>query len=78
MMTIFINENHNDKVHPKIHLGYKPEDDHDNHICHSLYPGFDSEENHVDYDNHDDKGNQNYYVKHDDHYKKDDYHTLHL
>ena len=71
MMTIFINDNHNDHVHPNFHLGYEPGDDHDNHICH-IYPGFDSGENHVDHDNHND------YVNHDDHDNKDDHHTLHL
>ena len=28
MMTTFINDNHNDHVHPKIHLGNGPGDDH--------------------------------------------------
>ena len=78
MMTIFINDNHNDHFHPKIHLGNEPGDDYDNHICHSLYPGFDSGENHVDHDNHDDKDNHNDYVNHDDHDNKDDHHTLYL
>ena len=54
MMTIFINDNHNDHFHPKIHLGNEPGDDYDNHICHSLYPGFDPGQDHVDQDKHDD------------------------
>ena len=37
MMTVFINDNYDDHVHPNLHLGYEPGDDHDNHIYHSLW-----------------------------------------
>ena len=53
MKTIFINDNHDDHVHPNLHPGFEPLDDHDNHIFLILFPGYDSGEDHDDHDNHD-------------------------